>query len=309
MFGRKPKQSTPASDPMRRQVQRGNAPQAFSYYSSRAYTPSERRAKPQSPKNQQDEKKQKRKFSMPMLLSGLPFWLLMVVVCVCLVKVLLLSDSPKIVVVGNSDVSDYMRADAVYAAAAQKLLDSSVTNRCKLTVNANGVTQALKREFPELQDVSVSIPLVSNRPVVYIQPASQSLVLQSTSGNYSINDTGFVLSKLVILPEGAPTVVDQSGLIPIPGKQLLPSGTVTFTETVAYQFKAAHLSISTFVLPSGSPYELDVRLEGQPYMIRFNLESSPLVQSGAAIATIQQLGSTKPSSYIDVRVAGRVYYK
>lgn len=310
MFGRKPKQPTPNQEVTRRQVQRGNTPAAFSYYSVRANNPAEWRSKPQaSTTTQKDEKKRGAKISKRAFFSGLPFWLFLIVIFVCAVKMLTLSDNPKVVVVGATDASDHLQSDAVYTAATQKLLDSSFTNRCKLTVNTNGITQSLKREFPELIDVSVSVPLVSNRPVVYIQPASQSLVLESTSGNYSINSTGFVLSRLSSLPAGAPLVVDQSGLIPESGEQLLPSSTVSFVQTVAYQLNAAHLDISTFVLPAGSPYELDARLEGQPYMVRLSLVSDPLTQSGAAIATIEQLGNTKPSSYVDVRVPGRVYYK
>jgi hypothetical protein len=104
-------------------------------------------------------------------------------------------------------------------------------------------------------------------------------------------------------------VVDQSGLTPRPGRQLLPSSTVGFAQTVAYQLNAAHLVASAFVLPANSPYELDARLEGKPYMIRFNLEADALTQCGAAIATIQQLSGVNPSSYVDVRVPGKVYYK
>jgi len=241
----------------------------------------------------------------------LPFWILLLVVVVCTIKILSLSNDPKVIVVGdNSSGSNYLQSDAVYVVAAQKLLATSITNKSKLTVNTNGITQSLKREFPELADVSMSIPLVSNRPVVYIQPAVPSLVLQSTKdSNFAINDTGFVLSQLSSLPSGVPLVIDQSGLSPSPGRQLIPSGTVSFVKTVAYQFGAAHLTISSFVLPAGSPYELDAHLTGKPYAIRFNLENDALTQSGAAIATVQQLGGKVPSDYIDVRVPGRVYYK
>jgi hypothetical protein len=32
-------------------------------------------------------------------------------------------------------------------------------------------------------------------------------------------------------------------------------------------------------------------------------------QSGGAVATLQQLGSTMPAQYVDMRVPGKAYYK
>jgi len=308
MFGRKAK---PAEEPQndRRQVQRGNVSPAFSYYSSRLAGPARQRIPNRQP--QGAEKRSRLSLSLPRgMAANVSLWVFLAIAIVCAVKVLALSNTPKIVVVGkNSTTAGYLQSDGVYVAATQKLLAGSIMNHTKLTVDPGDVSQGLKREFPELLDVSLNIPLVGNRPVVYIQPAVPSLVLQSKHGNYLLNGSGDVLTRARSLPSGVPTIVDQSGLAPHPGRQVLPSGTVAFVRTVAYQFSAAHLTISTFVLPAGSPYELDVRLEGRPYVIRYNLEADALTQSGAAIATVDQLGSTTPANYVDVRVPGRVYYK
>lgn len=324
MFGRKTK-DVPEQMPSRRQVQRGNTSPAFSYYTSRISEPAER---PKDNKANKDKDKDKRKLdkreqqqpqpeadknkqaSSHSVLASLSFWLLLIVVIVCVGKMLMLNTDPKIVIVGETATSStYLQPTAAYEAAAKKILSGSIANRTKLTVDAEGLSQQLKQEFPELEDVSISIPLVNSRPVVYIQPTDPSLIAQTTQGNYALNKSGIVLTALRSLPSGIPVLVDQSGLVAHLGKPLMPSSTVSFVQTVLYQFTAAHLSITAFVLPGNSPYELDVRLGGKPYMIRFNLEADSLTQSGAAIATIQQLGSTNPSSYIDVRTPGKVYYK
>ncbi|MEJ0073804.1 MAG: hypothetical protein WDN27_07110 [Candidatus Saccharibacteria bacterium] len=221
-----------------------------------------------------------------------------------------LSTDPKVIVVGASAVSArYVQSADTYAAAAHKLLAGSITNRTKLTVNLNGVAAQLQKQFPELQTVSLTVPLASSRPIVYVQLAQPTAVVQTAQGNYALNASGIVLAPLKTLPPNVPLLVDQSGAAPAPGKQFLPGSTLAFVQTVAYQFDAAHLDASVFVLSSGSPYELDARLSGQTYTIRFNLEADATVQSGAAIATVQQLGDTVPSAYLDVRVPGRVYYK
>ncbi len=311
MFGRKPK--TPVEQPDdRRRVRRGGTTPAFSYYTSRISEPTAD-SRPPVRRSQPERLEQQPKASTGTLrakLAKVPFWIFVAVIMVCAIKVLTLSSDPKVVIVGGAQAANsYMQPTSIYATAAQKLLSSCVMNRSKLTINASAVSGALQREFPELLDVSVTIPLVSSRPVVFVQPARPALVLRSLNGDYALNGEGVVLSRGRSLPSGVQLAVDQSGLTPRLGEQVLSGGTVSFVQSVAYQFSAAHLSLSTFVLPAGTPYEIDARLEGKPYAIRFNLEEDVRTQSGAAIATVQQLGSAVPANYLDVRVPGRVYYK
>jgi hypothetical protein len=305
MFGRKNKPE-PEQGRDRRQVSRSGGSPAFSYYNNRAPEVTERR----SPNRQDASETGKSRRSMPRSLAQLPFWGLILVAGLCLIKVLFLSTSPKVVLLGNTPVSaTYVRTTQAYADAAHKQLTSSLTSHSKLTVNLNGTAEALERQFPELQAVSMTVPLVSSRPIVYVQVAQPSVVLQTASGNYALNKSGLVLAKLRSVPSGVPIVVDQSGASPVPGKQYLSSSTISFIQTVAYQLTAAKIDVSTYVLPASSLYELDAHIDGQPYSIKYNLQGDALLQSGAAIATMQHLGSTTPKEYIDVRVPDRVYYK
>lgn len=307
MFGRKNK-AQPRQGRARqpRHTERPASP-AFSYYASRSPEVTPRR----SARHEAVEGKAGQGRRLPrVLLARLPFWLLLAVVVVCVAKLLFLSTNPKVIVLGQSTVTDtYLQSTATYAQAAHKLLAGSITSHTKLTADVNGTARALEREFPELQTVSLTLPLIGNRPIVYVQIAQPSVVLQVPQGNFAVNKAGIVLARLKSLPAGVLIVADQTAGVPQIGKQYLPGTTVDFIQTLAYQLRAAKLPVSVYVLPQASPYELDVRLEGQPYVIRCNLQADALRQSGAAIATIQQLGAAPPASYLDVRVPGRVYYK
>lgn len=294
----------------RRQIRgTGVSNPAFSYYTNRTPEVSRDRLQTKQDLAKPGETGKSRRLPRSFL-AQLPFWLLVVLAVVCVLKVLALSTNPKVIILGKSSVSaNYLQSTDTYVAAAHKLLGGSITNRSKLTINLGGVAKAMEQQFPELQTVSLDVPLIGSRPIVYVQVASPSLVLQTTHGNFALNKSGLVLTGLRSLPTGVPLVVDQSGSTPKLGKQFLPSGTVAFVQTLAYQLAAAHLSVSTYVLPASSPYELDVRLEGQPYAIRCNLQGNATIQSGAAIATVQHLSTTVPANYIDVRVPDRVYYK
>jgi len=304
MLGRK-KQPDVEQGRDRRQVERPGVNPAFSYYSS-SRTPETTERRPQG---RQEAPEAGKRWRPPRSLSQVPFWLLLTVAVVCLVKVLFLSTSPKVVILGNTAVSaTYAQSESVYAAAAHAQLTSSITSHSKLTVNLNGTAAALEHKFPELEAVSMTVPLVSSRPIVYVQVAQPSVIVQTGRGNYALNKTGIVLAKLRTMPSGVAVVADQSGGNPVLGKQYLPSSTLNFVQTVAYQFAAAKIPVSTFVLPASSLYELDVHIDGQPYYVKCNLQDDALVQSGAAIASIQQ-ASPVPSQYVDVRVPGRAYYK
>lgn len=282
---------------------------AFSYYANRAPEVNIRRSPERQ--NQNAPTTKQRHTRLPHISLGqLPFWLLLAVVLVCVVKLLALSTTPKVVLVNQSAVTAaYERPSKAYAAAASKVLRSSLANYSKLTVDADGVSRQLEHEFPELQTVSVTLPLIGNRPIVYIMIAQPSLVLQTSAGSFALNRDGLVLAQLSSVPDNVPQVTDQSGDKPVVGKQFLPGSTVDFIQTVTYQLTAAKMGATHFILPQDSAYELDVQLAGKPYLVRFNLQEDAKQQSGAAIATIEQLGGSSPSAYLDVRTPGRIYYK
>jgi len=300
----------PAQGREGRQVRRvASSNPAFSYYTSR--TPDVNRVRTplgNTPQHETEEGGKSR--SSRSLISRLPVWLLGVVVVVCLGKVLVLTTDPKVVVLGQTAVTGtYVESTAAYGVAAHQLLARDAANHTKLTADLDGTARALQQEFPELQHVSLEAPLVGSRPILYIQVTQPSLILQSPQGNYALNDSGITLARLSKLPPNVPLVVDQSGSSLRVSGQALPSSTVSFVQTVAYQLAAAKLDVSAFVLPVGKPYELDIRLEGKAYVVRCNLEADARTQSGALIATVQQLGQRTPAQYLDLRTPGRVYYK
>lgn len=306
MFGRKNKNQPEQGSAARRSPNRGQPLNpTFSYYTARTPDAGVRRTDQRIDTVKDTSASPRRAF-----MSRLPFWVLLAIVLVCAVKLLALGTDPKVVILGNNATSStYMQPATTYETAAQKLLASSITNRTKLTVNLNGTANALERQFPELQAVSVTLPLIGNRPIVYVQAAQPSVILQSGHGNFALNKSGLVLARAATVPSGVPLVVDQTGVAPRPGQHFLAGSTISFMETVAYQLTAAKIPIATYVLPAHSPYEIDIRLEGKPFVVRCNLQSDALVQSGAVIATLEHLGATTPGSYVDVRVPDRVYYK
>jgi hypothetical protein len=216
----------------------------------------------------------------------------------------------------DSGERTFLRDRTVYQQAARGLFAGSVMNRTKLTINTAAISAALERQFPELATVTIKLPLIDHRPIVYIQPATPALVLITTQGSsYIVDDRGRVLANTRDVAYNAPhlpNVKDNSGTAVSTGRQALPTGTVSFLQAVLFQLERKQLNVSTFVLPAGKS-ELDAYLYGQSYFIKFNLADSDTAQQQAgtflAVRHHLQEQGTAPVQYIDVRVDGRAYYK
>ena len=241
-------------------------------------------------------------------------FLTLVLVGVALLANLYVSSTPAIKV---TDGGVLLRDAAVYRQAAQQLLRQSAFNHSKLTLRQSSMRTDLLRQFPELENVSLTAPIIGSTPQVVLQPAVASLMMTTKEGaTYVISTSGRVLAQVgsdVPVPQIArlhlSTVTDQSGLQVHTGQASLPQNTVYFISEVVGQLKANKLQIVSLTLPP-STSELDVRVQGTSYFVKFAIYGDARVEAGTFIAAKQQLERTHAAvmSYIDVRVDGRAYY-
>lgn len=249
------------------------------------------------------------KHRVPLLLSG-------IIIVVTIVSQLGLSAHPKVIVLSGDGGELFLHDTAVYQQAATKLFAKSLGNRNKLTVDAAGISESLKTQFPELSDVSVTLPILGSQPVVYVQPFDPSFILTAGSGRFVLDSTGRALADANSLSQLAsahlPSITDQSGLQPRVGSAALPSSNISFIQTVLAQLNAKHFNVQRIVLPPAAS-EVDMYIGGKQYFVKFNLQDQQgaLQQAGAFMAVAHHLESKgeMPSQYIDVRIDGRAYYK
>ena len=182
-------------------------------------------------------------------------------------------------------------------------------------MNTERINQHLTSQFPELASVSMTLPLVSHRPVVYLRAAPPAIILHASSGSYVLDTTGKALLSGAVPPAvsalGLPVLTDQSDLVIAVNHEALRSSDVRFIQTIEFELKAHGLLPGSLILPAASS-ELDVHILGQPYFIKFNLQSDDARQQvGTFLAVQSQLKGQNilPSAYVDVRVDGRAYYR
>lgn len=227
-----------------------------------------------------------------------------------------LSSDPEIIpLVGSDNRQVFLRSTEVYHEAARSVMAASLVNTNKLTVDSGDIAKTLQKEFPELEHVVVALPVIGRQAAIYIQPARPALLLKTSDGGvYVVDMAGRALinasqaskaQKLKLM-----LVEDQSGLQTELGRTILPSDVVAFITEVVGQLKAKNIHTTSIVLPRATN-ELDIRLEGSPYIVKFNLRGDAREEVGAYLAVRKHLQdrSEVPASHIDVRVDNKAYYQ
>lgn len=218
----------------------------------------------------------------------------------------------EVVVKGAPEKQILLQDKSVYKSAVQHMLQDKFQYKWKPFINTREVSQRLLKQYPELSVATLSLPLFGNGYTLHIEPSSAALLLTAANNQtYIVDNHGRVISADVSNASyGMPRVTDLSGLTPKPGAQVLPERDIIAIQTVVYQMKEHGLTVEHITLPP-IVQRFEVRVEGQPYTVKFSLYEDIEQQVGAYLALdkkLQKEGIT-PAEYVDVRVADRVYYK
>lgn len=298
--------------PVAQQPQAGQN-RTFSYYASR----STNETNVGRLLTQQEAPKRRRSQRARAIARRLPLAIAALAIVLAVLSQLDLSGKPKIVVVsspGGEGGKLFLRPQAEYEHAASELFGESLSNRNKLSVEASSIASKFKQQFPELNDVSVTLPVFGRRPVVNIQPSTPTMILAASNGKFILDDNGRAMLNAThtasIDALHLPTVEDRSGVPVRAGQIVLPSNESSFVQTIIAQLRAKQVATGQVVLPAAAS-EVDVHIAGKPFFIKFNAQNAALQQAGTALATMHHLSArgTTPSQYIDVRIDGRAYYK
>ncbi len=241
-------------------------------------------------------------------LKRLPIYLSIFVIGVSVMYCSILGNTVSVVL---PDTTLYSKE--FYTSQVGAVLNSSVFNHSKLTLNIRAFKAAIQAKLPEVSDVTVSIPLIGRKPIVGLSiiPAQYLLSLPDAS-SYIVGATGVVLanarglasssySNLQVLQEDVPLKVNV-------GKAIMTETDINFIQTVAANLHSAGQTVSSLELPVGAS-ELFVHLKGESYVIKFALNRDARQQVGAYLAVKNKLGGNVPMSYVDVRIGERVYVK
>jgi hypothetical protein len=279
-------------------------PNVYSFYNSRS-----RADTPMGRKENQPSSGSKARFNwryVPSIISGM-------IIAVAFGYLLSLSTDPRIISLAET-TPNLLQPSEVYRENGRQYLDQSVFNKTKLTLNTDDFEKSLLEKFPEIEAVTVSLPLIGRRPVVQISPGEPGLLLAGSSGGFVISKEGKSLMKISELPTeqraGLPVVVDETGVDVAVGNLVLPKSTVRFINQILLLASAENHQFGEITLPARAN-ELHVSSKKDAYYVKFNLLDDAKRQYGAyrAASKHNTESGIVPSEYIDVRVEGRVYQR
>ncbi|MDZ7744214.1 MAG: hypothetical protein U5K77_00425 [Candidatus Saccharibacteria bacterium] len=245
----------------------------------------------------------------------LPGFIAILIIIGCIFYILSLDISPRIVTVEQPDESlSILQSEEIYQEAARDALKANVLHRFKLTIDTRSIERSLLQQFPELDQIAITVPVASRRPVIEIRAKTPAFVLTSDVNAVVVDTRGRVIVDVADVEHDVqsmvPQIIDEVGLTPKVGDWILPSDTVAFIKSTKLLLESANIKVEQLVLPVIAN-ELHVWPQGEGYYLKFNTANDAREQVGAYIATKKDLNAkgVQPGEYIDVRVEGRVFYK
>lgn len=217
----------------------------------------------------------------------------------------------RVVVTGDEALSQFMESPDVYEQTIRAHLQDTVWQRTKPTIDTQALSEAVQAAHPEVGAVDVRLPLVGSGLTIQLVPATVVIqYIDNQGGSFLVDVRGQVIAPGDDGITGLPLVRDQSRLETTAGQQVLPAADVRFITEVDDLLDVAGLTVESVALPAAAR-RVEVRLAGQGYSIRMNLEEDVREQVGTYLAVKQRLEREQkmPAEYIDVRVPERAYYK
>ena len=288
----------------RQQAETTNPNGVFSYYSNRSANEGQ---------TGRNESKAKQLFWRK--LKRVPVLIGLLLIIPIAAYILTLGSTPKLAPLDSeSSTIGLLRNSDTYQKVATEIYRSSVLNRFKLTLDANGFERQMKIKFPELSQAVISQPVLGHTATVQIRATSPAVLMTSQFGDYVLDTNGKAVlknanrhdvEKLQLL-----TISDQSNIPIILGRGVLTQEEMSFMRVVRAQVQAKNLQAVSLILPA-FPNELDMKVQGLSYFVKFDMQNDARESAGAFLAVKQKLDQDHvvPSSYIDARVEGRAYYK
>lgn len=246
-------------------------------------------------------------------LGHIPSYLALGAILLAAGNACLLDTKPKIILIQTTGT---VHRDAkTYQDGIQDIWSNSILNRTKITVSTKEIKNDIAKQFAELADVQIELPLLGKRPTIRIVPGAPGLELVTGNGAFYVNADGVVLARTNDLKknqlEQIAVIHDESGIQAEPGKTILPAGQINFLQKIAAQLKAEQIAVASITLPKTAANQADVRVDGQGYFIKFSLDTDPRQAVGTYLAAKAKLDAegTGPAEYIDVRVPEKVFYR
>jgi len=192
-------------------------------------------------------------------------------------------------------------------AVAKTLVQGSVLSDNLLTINVGTLSAKLQQADPALRGAEIRRQW-PHTLVVMVQLQQPGLGWSTDGSQYLLDRNGSVIGPLADGSE-LPVVTDESNLPVTTGKQVVSPAFVTFVEALAPALSADGYGVTGMSI-SDTTYDLTVATNKHYSLIFDTTRTVPEEMSDLkAVQGVLAAQKQTPASYIDLRIAGKAYYK
>lgn len=197
-----------------------------------------------------------------------------------------------------------------YSASAETIIKSKFTNKTKITFDYLEFEKTMKDKHPEIKSISTSFAIFGGRPVVRLSFYEPALLVTSLGKTWVVDARGVAIDEYSSSVSSLPKVIDEIG-VPIEiGGTIISSQDVAFISKIEKIAKEKGIVVEKYTTPN-LPKQIDVKVAGEGYYTKFNLNEDPAVQIGTWLVARDNLikNNQVPAEYIDIRALEKVYWK
>ena len=232
---------------------------------------------------------------------------LLIVLMGCAALFSLIAQFTAVAVVKTGDSS--VKLDASYEEIVQSYLMSRPIERLRFLTNTNQLNDFVQSKAPEVADVHVGGSAGFGK-------STFTLTMREPIAGWSINGrqqyvdaTGTAFTHNHFASPSV-QIVDNSGIQVAAGQAVASNRFLGFVGRAVGLAKTGGYNVRQVIIPAGTTREVELRVEGVSYPIKFSVDRSAGEQTEDMARVIKYLQArTINPEYIDVRIAGKAFYK
>lgn len=267
--------------------------------SSRVAAPSEQKADMKSPRVHSHILIRRRRHLGLMLMGALA-------ACGVLVS-LLWQFTATVQVQASPDVS--LQLNASYQRAIQEYLGKQPIERLRFKLDQKRLTEYVQATAPEVYSVratSTATPGTSLFQLVMRMPVAG----WNINGKQRYVDGSGVSFERNYFSAPVVQIVDRSGVQVAAGQAIASNRFLGFVGRTVSVASTYGLSVEQIIIPSGTTREVDVKVAGSAYVVKFLIDRPVGEQVEDMARSIAWLKANNVTpEYVDVRVSGKAYYR
>lgn len=228
------------------------------------------------------------------------------VLLVCTLLFVLVYEFTVGVTVRTQDAS--IKLDPIYERKIQEYFGRQPVERLRFALDEKRLASFLQTEAPEVESVAVEGSAGFGRSSFIVMLREPIAGWNINGAQQFVDNTGTAFSRNYH-PAPKVKIVDNSG-VPAGSGPVASNRFLGFVGRVVGLAKAQGYNVGEVTIPTGTTRQVELRLDGVPYPIKFSVDRGAGEQVEDMARSIRWLsGRGVNPQYLDVRVSGRAFYK